>query len=80
LATQFVLHDDAIRELAGLCRDENWALMTWDVEAGLQSPGQPVADSEATDTSDPLRPGPDAIGLDLGKIAMGLTMLVIGGD
>ena len=29
-------HDDALAEIAQLCRDENWRLATWDVAQGLQ--------------------------------------------
>jgi hypothetical protein len=28
-------HDDAITEIAGLCRQEGWSLATWDVDRGL---------------------------------------------
>ena len=33
-------HDDALREIAQLCREKNWRLATWDIEQGLQIPGQ----------------------------------------
>ncbi len=33
-------HDDALREVAQLCRDQDWRLATWDVEQGLQLSGQ----------------------------------------
>lgn len=42
-------HADAIREIAQLCKDEKWALATWDIERGLSSNGQAVAG-----TNDPL--------------------------
>ena len=32
-------HDDALREIAQLCRDQNWKLASWDVDRGLQIPG-----------------------------------------
>jgi len=32
-------HDDALREIAQMCRDQDWRLATWDVDAGLQVPG-----------------------------------------
>ena len=32
-------HDDALREIAGLCRDQDWKLASWDVDRGLQIPG-----------------------------------------
>ncbi|MEI8373286.1 MAG: AAA family ATPase [Planctomycetota bacterium] len=45
-------HEDALREIAQLCREQNWRLATWDIEQGLQIPGQ----NKATDAggSDPL--------------------------
>ena len=43
-------HDDALLEMATLCREQEWQLMTWDVEQGLRLPGVgPAADSSATD-------------------------------
>jgi hypothetical protein len=27
-------HDDAVREIAGLCRHNGWTLATWDIERG----------------------------------------------
>jgi len=44
-------HQDALTEIATLCRDEQWQLATWDIEAGLNIPGQGDSDS---DSSDPL--------------------------
>src|SRR4051794_38950288 len=41
-------HDDAVREIARLCRDEKWALATWDVDRGLQLPNQ-AAPNTASD-------------------------------
>ena len=32
-------HDDALREIAQMCRDQDWKLATWDVDSGLQIPG-----------------------------------------
>ena len=32
-------HEDALTEIAQLCRDENWRLAIWDVAQGLQIPG-----------------------------------------
>ena len=32
-------HEDALTEIAQLCRDENWRLAVWDVAQGLQIPG-----------------------------------------
>jgi len=47
-------HEDALREIAQMCREQNWRLASWDVEQGLQFPGQ--ANAQPTDTagSDPL--------------------------
>ena len=45
-------HEDALAEIAQLCRDEDWRLATWDVDAGLSVPGQP-GDAEPS-SSDPL--------------------------
>ena len=45
-------HPDALAEIAGLCREENWRLIAWDVERGLQVPGGD-APTEAG-ASDPL--------------------------
>lgn len=36
-------HDDALAEIAKLCRDQNWRLATWDIASGLQIPGQNTA-------------------------------------
>ncbi len=35
-------HDDALAEIAQLCRDQNWRLAVWDIASGLQIPGQPT--------------------------------------
>jgi len=32
-------HNDALIEIAQMCREQNWKLATWDVEQGLQIPG-----------------------------------------
>jgi hypothetical protein len=43
-------HEDALAEIAQLCRDEDWRLATWDVSQGLQVSGQSEqADSTGTD-------------------------------
>ncbi|MGA2255893.1 MAG: AAA family ATPase [Thermoguttaceae bacterium] len=44
-------HDDALAEIAQLCRDQNWRLAVWDIASGLQIPGQ-NAPTDAS--SDPL--------------------------
>ncbi len=33
-------HDDALTEIAQLCRQHDWRLATWDIASGLQIPGQ----------------------------------------
>ena len=33
-------HEDALAEIAKLCRDQNWRLAVWDIASGLQIPGQ----------------------------------------
>jgi hypothetical protein len=47
-------HQDALTEIATLCRDQQWQLATWDVESGLRIPGQ--TDNQAADAggADPL--------------------------
>jgi hypothetical protein len=45
-------HEDALTEIAQLCRQENWQLAVWDIERSLTVPGQ-AAESEAGGT-DPL--------------------------
>ena len=37
-------HDDALADIARLCRDEGWRLASWDVDAGLQITGADEAD------------------------------------
>jgi hypothetical protein len=46
-------HDDALRDIARLCHDENWRLATWDIDRGLRLPGQ-SAESGAASGGDPL--------------------------
>ncbi|HCS52209.1 MAG TPA: AAA family ATPase, partial [Planctomycetaceae bacterium] len=38
-------HHDALTEIAGLCRDQQWQLATWDIETGLTIPGQSETDN-----------------------------------
>lgn len=33
-------HEDALAEIAGLCRQENWPLAVWDIERGLNAVGE----------------------------------------
>ena len=45
-------HDDALREIAQMCREQDWRLAVWDVSAGLQIPGKgntQAADASGTD-------------------------------
>jgi hypothetical protein len=44
-------HEDAISEIAQMCRDESWRLAVWDIASGLQVPGQ---DEAEVTSSDPL--------------------------
>jgi hypothetical protein len=44
-------HDDALTEIAGLCRENNWKLAVWDIASGLHTPGQ---NAPADASSDPL--------------------------
>jgi hypothetical protein len=46
-------HADALSEIAGLCRAENWQLAMWDVDAGMNLPGQ-SADADSAGGNDPL--------------------------
>ena len=36
-------HQDAIIEIARLCKDHDWSLATWDIDRGLQANGQAAA-------------------------------------
>ncbi len=38
--------DEAAREIAELCREEDWLLATWDIDRGLNVPGATMQDSE----------------------------------
>ena len=42
-------HDDALAEIARLCKDNHWSLAVWDIDGGLQVGGQ-----AAENTSDPV--------------------------
>lgn len=42
-------HQDALTEIAQLCRDEQWQLATWDIEAGLSVSGQTEQDASSND-------------------------------
>jgi hypothetical protein len=45
-------HEDALAEIAQLCRDQDWRMAAWDIAQGLQIPGH-TADTDAGG-SDPL--------------------------
>src|SRR4051794_5985986 len=47
-------HQDAIQEIAGLCRLEGWALATWDVDRGLSLAGMSPESAAAVQAADPL--------------------------
>jgi len=47
-------HQDAIQEIAGLCRHEGWALATWDVDRGLSLAGPATESATAVQAADPL--------------------------
>src|SRR5688572_9085664 len=38
-------HADALAEIGTLCRDQKWAIATWDVDRGLQVAGQTAANA-----------------------------------
>ena len=43
-------HEDALREIAQMCRDQDWRLAVWDIERGLQIPGaEQPADAGGSD-------------------------------
>ncbi len=46
-------HEDALAEIAQLCRQENWQLASWDINRGLRYPGQAV-EPAADSSPDPL--------------------------
>src|SRR4051812_19125492 len=47
-------HQDAIQEIAQLCRQEGWSLATWDVDQGLALVGMAADASAAVQAADPL--------------------------
>jgi len=47
-------HEDALAEIAQLCRDENWRLAVWDVAQGLQIPGHGDNADANAGAADPL--------------------------
>src|SRR3954470_14943745 len=46
-------HDDAVAEVAQLCRQNGWTLATWDIDRGLGLNGQ-GAEGDVPTASDPL--------------------------
>ena len=46
-------HEDALRDIARLCHDENWRLATWDIDRGLRLPGQ-ATETAGASGGDPL--------------------------
>ena len=46
--------DDALLEIAQLCRDEQWHMATWDVDQGMNIVGQGNDDANGSSTTDPL--------------------------
>ena len=47
-------HDDAIAEIARLCRQQHWTLATWDIDRGLSLQGRDSDSGTAVNASDPL--------------------------
>jgi hypothetical protein len=47
-------HEDALAEIAQLCRDENWRLAVWDIAQGLQIPGNGDSADASAGAADPL--------------------------
>jgi len=47
-------HDDAIREIGQLCHDRHWRIALWDIDQGLQIPGQDGESSSEVGANDPL--------------------------
>jgi len=47
-------HDDALAEIAAMCREQNWRLAVWDIERGLQIPGQANRQTGDAGGNDPL--------------------------
>src|ERR1035437_5059000 len=45
---------DALEEIAHMCRQENWRLAVWDIEKGLRVPGQGNGQAIDAGGSDPL--------------------------
>ena len=47
-------HDDAIAEIARLCRQQRWTLATWDIDRGLSMAGRSEDSASVVNATDPL--------------------------
>src|SRR3954449_11317365 len=47
-------HDDAVAEIARLCRQQSWTLATWDLDRGLAIAGHDPGAGAALQAPDPL--------------------------
>ena len=47
-------HDDAMMEIARLCRQQYWSLASWDIDRGLSIAGQDDGSNMAVSGPDPL--------------------------
>ena len=47
-------HQDALAEIAGLCRAHGWSLAAWDIDGGLSLAGQSAESDNVTNAADPL--------------------------
>jgi hypothetical protein len=47
-------HDDAQTDIAQLCHEQKWTLATWDIDRGLNLPGQAQETATVLSTTDPL--------------------------
>jgi hypothetical protein len=47
-------HDDAVIEIARLCRQQRWSLATWDIDRGLTVVGRDEGSDTAVSATDPL--------------------------
>jgi hypothetical protein len=54
LWVQSFKHDDAIVEIARLCRQQSWSLATWDIDRGLSIAGQNEETTATVSAPDPL--------------------------
>ncbi|MCE9607059.1 MAG: hypothetical protein K8U03_19410 [Planctomycetia bacterium] len=48
-------HQDALAEIAGLCRRESWRLATWDIDRGLDVGGNEPTNSSGQDPLSAIR-------------------------